>query len=378
MIDRLPALTLADRTQQRAHDGPTMVPVQGVPVVPMPDHVVAAAVRAARHPGPRISRGEPALRRAIAAKLADGFGLAVDADADLLITHGAQHGMSIAMRALLEPGAEVVVPAPTYFFDGMIRLAGAIPRYVATTAANRWQIDVDAIAAAVSAHTRAIVLCNPNNPTGNVPTRECLAEIVALAERFGLLVFADESYERYVHDGPGYVPLMTSNTLSDRLVTVTSLSKNYAFTNWRVGYIHSNPRLIDRINAALEWDAINVGDIPQAAAVAALTGPQDWLEREFATMRQRRDALIAELSTHDVPAVTPDAGVFVFADLSATGRGGGDLEDLLLEIGVPALSGVGFRGPADHARLLYGAALPDVVELGRRVGTARPPARVAH
>lgn len=369
MLERLPALALSERVDSRVREGRSVVPVRGVPVLPMPPHVLDAARWTAEHPGPRISRGTPELRRVIAEKLTTDIGMAVRPDADLLITHGAQHGMSIALRALLEPGAEVLVPAPTYFFDGLVRLAGGTPRYLPTTADDGWRIDVNAVAAAISARTRAILLCNPNNPTGDVPTGECLRDIVTLAERHGLIVFSDESYERYVHDGPGYVPLMSFDGLSDRLVTVTSLSKNYAFTNWRVGYVHSDKRLIDRIHAALECDVINVGDVPQAAAVAALTGPSDWLDGEFATMRERRDLLMAHLVAAGVPAVRPAAGIFVFADLGVTGRHGSDLEELLLDAGIPALSGRGFQGPADHVRLLYGAARPDVEELGRRIGS---------
>jgi aminotransferase len=286
--------------------------------------------------------------------------------------------MSLALRALIKPGDEVLVPAPTYFFDGLIRLAGSTPRYVHTTANDGWRIDVDAIAAAISSRTRAILLCNPNNPTGDVPTEECLRDIVTLADSHGLLVFSDESYERYVHDGPGYVPLMSFSGISDRLVTVTSLSKNYAFTNWRVGYVHSNKRLIDKIHTALECDVINVGDVQQAAALAALTGPSDWLDGEFATMKQRRDVLMAYLAEAGIPAVRPAAGIFVFADLSATGRCGTDLEELLLDAGIAALSGQAFKGPADHVRLLYGAKRPDVEKLGRRIGSvaSNPPERV--
>jgi aminotransferase len=369
MLERLPALVLSERVDAKVREGRSFVPVQGVPILPMPPHVLDAARWTAEHPGPRISRGMPELRQVIAEKLTEDIGITVRPDSGLLITHGAQHGMSIALRALIAPGDEVLVPAPTYFFDGLVRLAGGTPRYIHTTARDGWRIDVNAIAAAISARTRAILLCNPNNPTGDVPTRECLRDIVTLAESHGLIVFSDESYERYVHDGPGYVPLMSFSGISDRLVTVTSLSKNYAFTNWRVGYVHSSKRLIAKIHTALECDVINVGDVPQAAAVAALTGPSDWLDGEFATMRERRDILMTCLAEASVPAVRPAAGVFVFADLAVTGRHGSDLEELLLDAGIPALSGQGFKGPADHVRLLYGAARPDVEELGRRIGS---------
>ena len=367
MLDRLPALALTDRVAESVAAGNVVIPVGGVPVLPMPAHVVEAAARAAGQVFARRTRGALDLREAIAAGLTQAHGLVVDPESELLITHGAQHGMSVALRALLEPGDEVVVPSPTYFFDGMIRMAGANPHYVCSTLDDGWSLDLEGVAAAITDRTAAIVLCNPNNPTGNVPTAEEVQRVVALAELHGLHVLADESYERYVHDGLDYNPLQAAHGGRDRLVTVTSLSKNYAFSSWRVGYVHSSPVTINRIHAALEWDAINIGDVPQAAATAVLNGPRDWLDAEFASMQTRRDALHGSLAAADVPCVLPGAGVFAFADLSALGRCGVELEDTLLAAGVIALSGSGFHGPGTHVRLLYGASLPNVQALGDRV-----------
>ncbi|WP_072802584.1 pyridoxal phosphate-dependent aminotransferase [Rhodococcoides yunnanense] len=378
MPNRLPALAFAEHVALSVSTGSAVIPVRGVPVVPMPQHVVEAATDAAGRVFARRTRGALDLREAISATLTRQHDIAVDPDTDLLITHGAQHGMSIALRALLQAGDEVIIPSPTYFFDGMIRMAGAIPRYVCSTARMGWRLDLERIAADITDRTAAIVLCNPNNPTGNVPTEQELREVLALADKHGLIVFADESYERYVHDGPGYIPVQALGGEHDRLVTVTSLSKNYAFSSWRIGYVHSSSATIDKIHAALEWDVINIGDVPQAAATAVLTGPQQWLDVEFATMKGRRDELHGALTAAGVPTVLPHAGIFLFADLSATGRRGEDLEDFLLDSGVVALSGGGFFGPDTHVRLLYGASLSDVRALGERVAelvsTSRPAA----
>ncbi|MDV8020099.1 pyridoxal phosphate-dependent aminotransferase [Rhodococcus sp. IEGM 1330] len=333
----------------------------------MPPHVVEAATDAAGRVFSRRTRGASDLRQAISTILTREHGIAVDAETELLITHGAQHGMSIALRALLHSGDEVVVPSPTYFFDGMIRMAGAIARYVCSTAQTGWSLDLEGIAAAITDRTTAIVLCNPNNPTGNVPTADELRHVLALADKHGLTVFSDESYERYVHEGPRYTPVRALGGDRDRVVTVTSLSKNYAFSSWRIGYVHSSPATIDKIHAALEWDVINIGDISQAAATAVLTGPQEWLDVEFATMKARRDVMHSVLAEADVPVVLPRAGIFLFADLTALGRRGDDLEDFLLDAGVAALSGGGFFGPDTHVRLLYGAAQSEVRALGERV-----------
>lgn len=354
-MQRLPALHLGDRIALRRSAGVEFLDTVGVPVLPMPAHVVAAATDAASRTYPRISRGWLSLREAVAERLALTQGLQVDPDSQVLVTHGAQHGMSIALRALLHPGDEVLVPAPTYFFDGMLRLAGLHPVYTPSIESEGWRHDVEALAGAISPATRAIVLCNPNNPTGSVPTRPQLAEILAIAAKHDLIVFSDESYERYIHDGE-YVPLNGLRHLHDRIVTVTSLSKNYAFTNWRIGYVVGPASLIDAVHAALEWDSINIGDVPQAAAVAVLTGPQSWIQPSFDALRGRRDLLCDALLDAGVPVTRPDGGVFVLADLGSTGLEARALEDALLDRGLGSIAGDAFFGPADHVRLLYGGS----------------------
>lgn len=353
-LERLPAMELGARAAQRRSRGVEMLDIRGVPVLDMPPHIVDAVVRTVHDPRPRLSRGWPELRAAIASHLRAAQHVNVDPDTDILVTHGAQQGMSIALRALLETGDEVLVPAPTYFFDGMIRLAGAVPVYVQTHEADGWRIDSEALRERIGPRTRAILLCNPNNPTGTVPSRTDLARIVALAQEHGLLVLSDESYEGYVHEG-SYTPLQSFRGAHDGLVTVTSFSKDYAFTNWRVGYVVAPEALLARIHAAFEWDAINVGDAPQAAAAAAMEGPKDWLEPDFSTMRERRDLLHGLLIDGGIGSVRPAAGIFLLARVDPSGRlRGRALEDALLDQGVTALAGDAFRGPAEYVRLLFG------------------------
>ncbi|GAA0981348.1 MULTISPECIES: pyridoxal phosphate-dependent aminotransferase [Streptomyces violaceusniger group] len=370
-LERLPALELADRARTAPPHHVAMVPFRGVPMLPMPEHVVEAARTAAGEVFPRNSRGSEELRQAIASRLEATYGLAVDPGRELLITHGAQHGMSVALRALLSPGDDVVIPAPSYFFDGMIRLAGARPVYVPSDEGRGWDHVPAAVEAAITPATRALLICNPNNPTGYVPSRERLCQLLDIAARHGLIVFSDESYERYVWDGPGYVPQMLLRDHHPDLVTVTSLSKNYAFTSWRVGYVHAPAHLLRPIHHAFEWDAINVGDVAQAAAHAVMTGPQHWIEQEFATMRARRDILRGGLESAGLASVRPDAGVFVFVDCAPLGFRGRRLERLLLDHGMTAIAGDAFAGPDTHVRMVYGGSAADLEEVGRRLGELR-------
>ncbi|GAA3524627.1 pyridoxal phosphate-dependent aminotransferase [Amycolatopsis ultiminotia] len=363
-MERLMALELAERARQQG-----VLPMPGVPSLPMAEHVVEAVRRAAGQVLPRQTRGRPELRGVLADHLREAFGLAVDPERELLVTHGAQHGMSVALRALVSPGDEILVPAPTYFFDGMVRMAGARPVYLPSRAADGWATDLDALRAAVTPETRAILLCNPANPTGYTPAAGELAAILSLAAEHGLLVLSDESYARYVHSGAGYTPLQTLREHWPELVTVTSLSKNYAFTPWRVGYVHAPAPLLERVHRAFEWDAITVGDVPQAAACAVVSGPQEWLDEVYATFPRRRDLLCSALETAGLPVVRPAAGIFAFPDFSRLGVRGRELEDLLLQYGIPGIAGDAFHGEGTHARLLYGGTEPDLAEAGRRLVT---------
>lgn len=367
MIERLPALELSERADALRRGGAEIVPIRGVPMLRMPQHVTEAVARAAAEIFPRQSRGSTDLKTAISRHLREDFGLNVDPDNELLITHGAQHGMSVVLRALLDPGDEVLIPAPSYFFDGTVRLAGAVPRYVMAEESENWSLPMAQLEASITPRCKAIILCNPNNPTGSVPSKQELLAVLGLAARRGLYVISDESYERYVHGGPGYVPQMSLTDTYSRLVTVTSLSKNYAFTSWRIGYVHAPSETLKLIHRALEWDAINVGDIPQIAATAAISGPQEWLDAEFSTLRKRRDLLLDHVAAAGFHASVPMAGVFAFVSFEKLGVRGPELEDMLLSAGIAALSGDRFCGPGTHARLLYGGTEENLHQLGRHL-----------
>lgn len=366
-VERLPALELSEKAKGRKYSGQLIVPSRGVPMLPMPPHVVEAVAHATRNVHPRNSRGSSELKETIAQHLQDDFKLFIDPDRELLVTHGAQHGMSVTLRGLLSPGDEVLVPSPSYFFDGTIRLAGAIPQYVASREADDWRLPIDDLEVAISSRTRAVVLCNPNNPTGVVLTHDELAGVLDLAERHGLYVISDESYERYIYDEYSYIPQMTFANRYSNMITITSLSKNYALTSWRIGYIHAHEDLIDRIHNALEWDTINVGDVAQAAATAAISGPQDWLDNEFKKFPSRRDLVLEVIEQAGFTTVAPQAGIFAFVNFQRIEDPTSRIEDTLLDVGITALSGERFFGPRHCARVLYGGTERSLVQLGQRL-----------
>ncbi|HVZ14528.1 MAG TPA: pyridoxal phosphate-dependent aminotransferase [Bauldia sp.] len=337
-------------------DKSRLMRLRGGPVLPLPAHVREAAIAALDGADLRPARGLPELREAIAALLQAETGVAVDPARELILTNGAMQGLSTVFRALLDPGDEVIVPTPTFFFDGALQLAEAAPVYVACRAEDGWGWDINRIRAAITARTRMILLCNPNNPTGFQPSRTDLAAIVDLARARGLVVVSDESFHYANYGERPFVSLLNFANDAERLVTVRSLSKSHALANWRMGYVHASPALIDTFANVVEWECLHCGYVQQRVTFAAVTGPQDWLGGINETYRGIRDRLIAAIERSQwITAVKPAAGPFLFPDFSrAEAAAGVGAFEQLLDLGVPTVPGHYFHG-AGHVRLPIGA-----------------------
>ena len=223
--------------------------------------------------------------------------------------------LGVCFRSLLEPGDEVVVPAPTFFFGGPIRTAGGVPVYVRSTEADGWRWDAEAIEHAVGARTKALLLCNPGNPTGYVPSREDVAAVVAVAERHGLVIVTDEAYEASLWDG---APFTSAFGLGDDVIVIRSLGKSLSMPQLRLGFLAGPAERVARCTRTLEWDCLRVNIASQEAARAALEGPRGWLEQiHAATAADRAVAIAAVAATPGLTAATPFAAPFLFVGSSA-------------------------------------------------------------
>lgn len=339
---------------ERALAGTDVLPLRATIAAPLPPHVREAARAAVveEHEVISPSRGHLGLREAIARSLP----AAPDPERQILVTNGAMHALSLTFRALLEPGDEVVVPTPCYFFAGLIERAGGVFAPVPTRETGGWRWDPDAIERAVKPRTRALVLTNPNNPTGYLPSRATIDEQLAIASRHGLTVIADEAYERCVHEGS-----LESAWGAPNVILIRSLGKSLAMPAWRLGFVASEPSVVDACLRELEWDVIRVGHVAQRAAAAALEGPQDWLDEVAAGYRADRDAAHAVIEDDPMlSAALPAAGPFLFVRL-------GELHlENLLAAGLPLVDGAAFGAPG-YARLPFGGAAALAEELHRRL-----------
>jgi aspartate/methionine/tyrosine aminotransferase len=331
-------------------EGVEPVPLAGTPSPALPEHVVeAVAAVLARPMTAPPSRGLVELRDVLAAELRRSTGRAVDPGAELVVTNGAMHALALCFRSLVRAGDEVVVPAPCFFFDGPIRAAGATPVYVQTSPGDAWRWDPEALEAAIGSRTTALLLCNPGNPTGHVPSREEVADTVRVAERHGLLVVTDEAYEAALWDGAA---LSSAFGLSDDVVVVRSLGKSLSLPQLRLGIVSGPAARIAGCARALEWDCLRVDLAAQTAALAVLEGPRDWLDAVHAALVVDRAAALAAVeATPGLCAAVPSAAPFLFVHAASGEAVGG----ALARAGVPVVDGVHFQAPG-YARLPFSGA----------------------
>jgi aspartate aminotransferase len=364
----------------------------GEPDFDTPDHI-KAAVRQALDKGvgkyTEVS-GIAALRKAIAAEMARVHQAKISPE-DVLVSCGAKHSLYNVFMAMIDPGDEVIIPAPYWVsYPDMVMLAGGKPVIVAGKAEDDFAVSAAQVAAACTSKTRAIVLNNPSNPTGAIYSRaqiEALAKVVVDKD---LIVISDDIYRALVYGDGEYVSIAAlGSALADRTVLVDGVSKTYAMTGWRIGYTATTAALAPLIKAMSKiqgQSTSNPTHAAQVATLAALTGPQDCVETMRQAFDQRRVEMVKLLRA--IPGVTcrePKGAFYAFPDVSAfvgktTPEGkklATDVElcDWLLEAGkVAVVPGSGF-GAAGHARLSYACSMTNIQDgvgrLGRALATLR-------
>ncbi len=352
--------------------GRTLVSLmRGQPDTPTPAHIVEAAQRAlsAGRTGYPDNQGEPDLRRAVAERLARDHGLSYDPDREILITDGATAGLCTALGALLDAGDEVLLPDPIYdAYTGPVALwGGRCVRIPSAIRAGRFTFDRAALEAARTARARLLLLNTPWNPTGTVLTAQELTEVLAFAEAHDLGVLSDEIYETLVYDGRKHVsPAGLSPEARRRTVLVNSLSKTYAMTGWRVGYVAAPAEVIQAMLLVLQQFSRGPATFVQDAAACALRSDQECVRRMTAEYQGRRDRVVEMLSgLPGVSPLVPEGGLFVMLDVRGLGRPSDEVRRFLLrEAGVVLIHGAAY-GPAGEGTLRVSfAAGGDALERG--------------
>lgn len=333
---------------------------------PSPE-AVEAVVREIRLNREAPSRGLPDLCAVVAERIGAEIGQPVAPESEVLITNGSMQALNLVFRAILDPGDEVIIPAPCYFFGGCVELAGGLPVHVPMDEAANYAWDIERIAAAVTPRTAAIVVNTPVNPTGVVLGEGTLQAIAELADRHDLLIVSDESYDTMVYDGRRHVSCASIEGAARRTVLIRSFTKSYAMPAWRVGYIVGPRSIIDASTKALEWEQLHGNHVAQAGAAVAMRHPVypgDSMAREFEQLRDVIHPFVS--SDRPLHALKPVGGPFVFINVSRAFDSSTQASAALLEAGIPTTAGHFCRSDR-HVRMAFGASPEVLREAGRRI-----------
>lgn len=352
----------------------------GEPDFDVPPPVKAAAIAAIEkgHGKYVDPAGLPELRDAIVGYEAARHGLNVSADA-ITVTTGSYGALSLIMRAVLDPGDEVLVLEPCWGpYRQMVRLSGAVPVGVPMPAAEgRFVIDPERIADAVTPRTRAIIVNTPWNPSGRVLTREELTGIAEVAERHDLWVVADEVYGELVYEGAEHVSVASLGTeVASRTVIATSLSKSFAMTGWRLGYCIAPPNLAPVLTKLNHTTTRCAASVIQYAAVAAFDEGLPFVEQMRAEYATRRNAVVRGLNQIEgINCPLPEGTFYALAQIPETWGGSKAVADrLLAEAGIIVTPGSAY-GPSceNYLRLSFATSLEVIEEGLGRLRLALPP-----
>ena len=272
-------------------------------------------------PGPGI----PELRRAVAEHRAVRYGLAFDPDTEVLITVGATEAISAALLALVDRGEEVLLIEPYYdSYAAAVALAGATRRCVPLVAdGDRYVLDLDALLAAITPSTRALLLNSPHNPTGTVFTRDELAALAALVVEHDLLVITDEVYEHLVFDGAEHVAIATLPGMAQRTLSVSSAGKTFSVTGWKIGWVCGPAHLVAAVRTVKQFLTF-VGGAPFQPAVAhALRAELVWVDKHRVALQDKQHRLAAGLRAAGFGVRRSEGTYFVCADIRPLGYSDG-------------------------------------------------------
>lgn len=348
---------------------------QGFPDGDPPAALVRAAkdaMDAGRHQY-AITWGSPELRDALAAKLTRFTGLPVDPQRELVVTCGATEAMLAAVMTVCDPGDRIGMFSPFYEnYNADAVLSGATAVHVKLRPPD-YTFDPAELRAAFAAGggLKAFVLCNPSNPCGRVFTREELLQIAALAEEFDTFVITDEVYEHLVFDGRRHVYFATLPGMAARTLSVSSLSKTFSITGWRLGYLHAPAEIVAQARKVHDFLTVGAAAPLQHAVVAGLRFPDGYYEELAAEYQARRDVLLGYLAQTGLSFSRPEGAYFVMLDISPFGYAN-DVEFshwMTREIGVAPVPGSSFfaDGENRYVRLNFAKSPATLHAAGERL-----------
>jgi aspartate aminotransferase len=377
-------LAIAAKAGQLRSEGIDVVNFSaGEPDFDTPEHIKAAAVAALRKGMTKYTdvKGIEPLRAAIANKYEKEYGLRYRKE-DVLVSCGAKHSLYNVFQAIINTGDEVLIPAPYWVsYSDMVLLAGGLPKIIQTGEANGFRITSEQLAAQLTSKTKVFVLNSPCNPTGATYDADELLAIARVLEKHGCLVIADDIYEKIVYDGFQVHNLVAlSPALRERTILINGVSKTYAMTGWRIGYALGPGDVISAAGKIQSQSTSNATSIAQAAALEAISGPQNDVDTMVREFNKRRDIIVDRLNAIEgIRCLKPQGAFYVFPNVSAFfGRAtkGKKLvspcdvaEYFLEEARVAVVPGEDF-GSREHIRFSYATGLEDIEKGCKRIAAA--------
>ena len=341
--------------------------------LPTPSFISDAAARslAAGETFYTKQRGIPELREAIAAYMSRVYGKTFSPER-YFATIGGMHAIQIAMRLTAGLGDEVIVPTPAWpNFVGSLTVSGAKPVLVPMRIENgRWRLEIDQIAAAITPKTRVIVINSPSNPTGWIASRAELKAIMDLAVKHGLWIVADEIYGRFVYDGSARAPSFHDFPGGEeRVLYAQTLSKNWAMTGWRVGWLEAPQSLGATIENLIQYSTSGVATFVQRAAVTAISEGEPLLAQQIEVAKRGREIVLESARrTNRIEMSAPDGAFYAFFRIDGINDVRQAALDLVDEANVGLAPGTAFGpGGEGYFRLCYARKSEDVAEAMRRI-----------
>lgn len=382
LADIPPSVTLAvnDKAVALQEAGNDVIALAGGdPDFDTPAHIIDAAfeaIRAGRTHYPAPTKGIPALLDAIAEKMARENGVQVNPATDIVVTPGSKWALFLALSAVVNPGDEVIYLEPVWVsYPPMIRIAGGEPVAVTLPAERNFTITEEQLREKVTPRTKALMVNSPNNPSGRVLTEEEVQAIINVATDEDLYVITDEVYEKLIFDNRSNPSLAARPGMAQRTITTNGLSKGYAMTGWRLGWV-AGPTPVMKLAARMHSQTItSAATFTMEAAVAALNGPQDVVHAMCHSYQERRDFMVKALNEIDgIDCPLPEGAFYLIPRFTETDKNSVELADALLEeAGIAATPGVAFgQSTEGHLRFSIATAMDDLERAVERIARVTP------
>ncbi len=316
------------------------------------------------------NRGLPELREEIVNSYKKSDNLTYDANTEVLVTVGCSEALDLALRAIISPGDEVLIPEPCYVsYQACTTLAGGVPVPVAAKLENEFRITPDELEEHVTPRTKVLLIGYPNNPTGAIMTRKDLKAIADFATRHDLIVISDEIYGALTYGSEKHIAFSSLPGMQERTLLLNGFSKAYAMTGWRIGYALGNKTIISAMTKIHQYTMLCAPITAQLAAVEALRHGEKYMKKMVAEYDRRRKLIYDGLTKMGLPCFEPKGAFYIFPDITSTGYDSNGFAEALLQAEHVALvpgSAFGASGEG-HVRCSYATSIDKIAEALNRI-----------